>query len=148
MVARFWSKVRKDGPNGCWRWCGSHFANGYAAFWLDGQNHIAARVSFFLAHGRWPEPFVLHRCDNPDCVNPEHLFEGDQSANMQDREAKGRAKHLKGEQHRSAKLTAAEVEEIRRLLRAPSRGLGKALARRFGVTPSLITNIKKRRVWT
>lgn len=89
-IERFWSKVDKRGPDECWPWTGGKFWDGYGWFSVAGAKKKAHRVSFFLQHGRWPEPCCLHRCDNPGCVNPVHLFEGTHTDNMRDRERKGR----------------------------------------------------------
>lgn len=69
--ARFWSKVSKT--DGCWNWLGTKNTDGYGYFWLMGRHHRAHRISYFLAFGNLPELSLDHLCDNPPCVNPEHL---------------------------------------------------------------------------
>lgn len=93
---RFWSKVNKNGPlhpvlkTRCWLWIASN-ARGYGTFKLDGIAVRANRIAWVLTHGALPrERCVLHRCDNPPCVNPEHLFLGTQVENILDLDAKGR----------------------------------------------------------
>ena len=146
--AYFWGLVNKRGPvpthrpelGNCWTWHkGDRGRVGVA-----GKIYLCSRVAWFLAHGRWPKPFALHHCDNPACVRPEHLFEGDQAANMHDMIAKGRERHVApiGEAHGCAKLTADIVREIRR-----SQEPHVTLARKYGVTPTAIYNIRKHRVW-
>jgi HNH endonuclease len=89
-VIRFWSKV-PIGADGCWEWTAGRFSTGYGAFWCDMQLHGAHRVAYELAHGPVPEGlWVLHHCDNPPCVNPEHLHVGTPGLNVAEREARGR----------------------------------------------------------
>jgi hypothetical protein len=86
---------------------------------------------------------VLHECDNPKCVNPSHLFLGTVQDNMKDRDAKGRG--ARGERHRWAKLTVAEVLEIRRLKREGMTTL--AIAERYGVSESGVHNVANGHAW-
>jgi hypothetical protein len=92
---RFFRHVNKDGPihpvlgTKCWLWTGG--TNGrYGKLNLEGRTALAHRVAWFLEYGRWPEPCALHRCDVTLCVRYDHLFEGTQDDNMDDRERKGR----------------------------------------------------------
>ena len=93
---RFWEKVNKDTKSGCWEWQSSIRGNGYGAFFThlkpEGRKcHGAHRYSWELANGAIPEGlWVLHKCDNRICVNPDHLFLGDRTDNMRDCAAKGR----------------------------------------------------------
>lgn len=96
MEQRFWSRV--DTSSDCWLWTGSTFKNGYGKFrtpsvsGVRGRNVSAHRYSAMLHFGMFDQRLqVLHRCDNPGCVRPDHLFLGDRSLNMQDMAAKGRA---------------------------------------------------------
>jgi hypothetical protein len=97
---RFWSKVRRGGPNECWEWAGykkawhmSHGVNqGYGSMNFNGMAKLAHRVSWEISNNR-PVPDglkVLHRCDNPGCCNPAHLFLGTMQDNAIDRTQKGR----------------------------------------------------------
>lgn len=85
--ARFWSKVDRDGE--CWQWTASRYPKGYGAFGLDGRMVRAHVVAFALATGTWPDwtkrEQVCHRCDNPWCCNPEHLYLGSDKSNAVDR---------------------------------------------------------------
>lgn len=118
LEERFWSKVDKKNLDGCWEWTASK-SNGYghlnyANKTTKYKGRIAHRISWELQNGPIPEGlWVLHRCDNPSCVNPAHLFLGTHNDNMADMVAKGRSVGKKGENHRSAKLTEVEVIRIR-----------------------------------
>ena len=86
---RFWSKVKKT--KDCWNWNGAKFSSGYGAFWLNGKNKSAHRVSWELTNGQIPDgKLVCHTCDISACVNPNHLFLGTWKGNMEDRDKKGR----------------------------------------------------------
>jgi hypothetical protein len=106
----------------------------------------AARVAWELTNGDPGDGFehcVCHRCDNPACVNPGHLFLGTQGANMRDRNVKGR--HTHGERSPNAVLDENDVRAIRD---AHSAGEStRALAKRFGVSPTLVRMVANRSAW-
>jgi hypothetical protein len=87
---RFADKFCPEPNTGYWLWTGHCDENGYGLVNVAGKNYKAHRVAFYLAYGRWPTPCALHRCDNPACVNPAHLFEGTKRDNTNDMLAKGR----------------------------------------------------------
>lgn len=98
--SRFWSFVDKDGPvmrpelGPCWVWTGGLITDGYGAFWINGHQRRAPRVSYQMANGAIPVGlWVLHRCDHPKCVRPEHLFVGTAAVNTADMTSKGRKAH-------------------------------------------------------
>lgn len=151
--------VKQDG---CWGWNGVLHNTGYGKFTLpDGTYIFAHRFAHEEFIGPIPDGmFVLHKCDNPTCTNPEHLYAGTCKDNSRDCWTRGRAsppprypgkkplaellaeKRVRGEEHHSSKLTEDNVITI--LL---SGERGAVLARRFGVARSLVSAIRKRKVW-
>ena len=90
LEERFWSKVRKADGDACWAWTGAKRSD-YGAIKIAGDSVLAHRVAWELTNGPIPEgQHVLHRCDNPPCVNPSHLFTGSHADNMRDAFRKGR----------------------------------------------------------
>lgn len=148
LAARFWSKVDKRNPDECWVFtAGGVVRSGHRMMWVDGGMRGAHRVSWELHHGPIPDGMsVCHRCDNPPCVNPAHLFLGTPTENTADRDAKGRHVALPGSDNGAAKLTEDDVREIRRMLdnRVPQR----RIAQRFGVHQTLISLINVGKAWT
>lgn len=143
---RFWSKVRVGGP-GCWEWRGAKKKrNGYGTARVGGRMLPAHRVAFAMLREPPGSLHVLHRCDNPACVRPEHLFLGTNADNVADRCAKGRSARLGGERCPSSKLTNSEVVEIR--ARYASGGVSQmSLAVEFGVSQRAIGFITRGRTW-
>jgi HNH endonuclease len=136
--------VRKR-ADGCWVWTGCK-ATGYGQIKVDGKMRYAHRISFERTFGAIPEGMlVLHKCDNPACVNPGHLFLGDHTANMRDKVAKNRQARQPGSKNPSAKLTEDDVRIIRSEL---AEGMmQRTLAERFGVTPSAVSLIARGKKW-
>lgn len=95
-IDRFWSKVSKKSNKECWEWlgkarCGKSML--YGQFWLEGKNATPHRVSYEITYGVFDKTFhVLHKCDNPICVNPKHLWLGTNLDNIRDKMKKGRWK--------------------------------------------------------
>ena len=144
---RFEAKFTKS--EGCWEWNAYKDRVGYGTFRIAERHQMAHRVAYQLYVGEIPAGLcVCHHCDNPRCVNPAHLFLGTQADNMRDRENKGRGVFpgLSGENHGSAKLTEAQVIEIRAKYGEGARQVD--LAKEFGVTQSIISMIVCGRVWT
>lgn len=132
LAVRFWAKVRKT--EGCWIWEGAHGHMGHGRM-RDGQSRMvqAAAVSWALNRGPVPVGLcVLHHCDNPPCVHPDHLFLGTKTDNVRDMDAKGRRRPPRGSQHGNARLTEDAVSQMRRL-RADGWTFRK-LAEGFGVS--------------
>lgn len=108
---------------------------------------FAHRLAYIMTHGSIPEGMgVLHHCDNPPCFNPRHLFAGTDRDNKNDQKAKDRVR--KGIRVTGAKLTEAQVKEIRALYRRGVRGLGReALAKRYGISPRTIVELLRGETW-
>lgn len=113
----------------------------------------AHRVSWELHNGKIPKGHghhgtcVLHKCDTRSCVNPDHLFLGSNADNVADKVAKGRAAHLNGELHGKSKLTNDDVLKIWMMYKNDGISQRK-IARQFGISQALVSNIACRRTWT
>ena len=144
---RFWSKVDKNAPNGCWVWIASRDGGGYGHLRIGDKTVRAHRLSYEWANGPIPEGVcVLHHCDNPPCVNPAHLFGGSLAENAADKTRKGRNGVPEGEAHPNAKLTNAEAALIRETY-GGRHGEKAALARRYKVSHRTIRNVIEGRVY-
>lgn len=141
---RFWNKVDKSGN--CWLWTASKTPQGYGHFNIDGFMHKAHRVSYRLTFGDViGKLHVLHRCDNPSCVNPSHLFLGTNDDNIADRVRKNRSNGAAGVDNGNSKLTRVAVKQIRASLKnkeSPSR-----LAKLYKVHRSTIHRIGTNCTW-
>jgi hypothetical protein len=137
-LRRFLNKVKKT--NNCWLWEASlRNKDGYGQFRLNGKMRLAHRVSWQLFNGATTLS-VLHKCDNPPCVNPNHLFLGSQLDNIRDCINKGRFKSNVGENNPRAKLSITDVYKIKNRLNS---GLTQSkIGKIFGVSQSAISRIK------
>lgn len=164
LLGRFWSRVQMG--DGCWEWQGSRTQFGYGKLKVQGVERTTHRFSWELANGPIPEgAYVLHRCDNPPCVRPDHLFLGTARDNIVDAYSKGRAVPPGGRRYRGsdhwtnvqpagvargervggAKLTADQVRDIRRLY--TEGATLHALADQFGVRFTNVHMIVTRKTW-
>jgi hypothetical protein len=184
----FWKKVNKDGPTmphmetPCWVWTAGKNRGGYGKFNVGRKTLIAPRIAWTLANGQIPDDgsyhgiCACHRCDNPPCVNPAHLFLGTMGDDTRDKVAKGRCNSPRGDDHHSrrhpermprgdnhparlrperlargdghcnAKLTAAKVVAIRAAFAAGGITQRK-LAEQFGVCRPVLSGIINRKSW-
>lgn len=161
IAERLWARVTKQsGDDGCWIFNGGN-VKGYGMIrepGKSGRHRRAHRVAYELTYGPITDGLlVCHRCDNPPCVNPRHLFLGTATDNQRDASAKGRTAkgdrngsrlhpdtRARGERQHLAKLTSEQVVDIRRLAGEVSQ---RELARRFGVTRQAIKAVVRRDTW-
>lgn len=149
-VARFWAKVDKSGKtvDDCWNWTAGKDKDMYGKFSIRifrKVTHIRAHIySWELFSGIQPVEgiCVCHTCDNPSCVNPQHLFLATNAGNTRDKVNKGR--QAKGETNGQSKLTEAQVIKIRELCFTTT---GAQLSKLFGVSHSVISAIIRRKTW-
>ncbi len=142
---RFWSKVQK--ADRCWLWTGNATKKGYGQILVGKKLGLAHRLSWEIHYGVIPKGLcVLHRCDNPPCVNPAHLFLGSRAVNIYDSCLKGR---------RGKRLTAEQVKEIDTLYKSDEplvQAIGRRLTlhdlgRRYGVSRQSVWNVVHRKAW-
>ncbi len=135
-----------DKTSSCWLWTASVFLNsGRARGFIGQRSTCASRISYVLFKGKVKDKLVCHKCDNPLCVKPSHLFLGTPKDNMQDMIRKGRKFLTQGETNGSSKLTDKQVINIRRL--AKSGISNRSIAAKYQVCPSNIGMIVKRITW-
>lgn len=140
----FMSKVEKT--DRCWNWIGQKTNDGYGRRRVNGKKMLAHRIVWMSLHGDIEFGLcVLHKCDNPSCVNPDHLFIGTHQENMDDKNNKGRQTRSIGEKNGSAKLTKNDVDEIRKLYTKGSNLKSEhsltGLAKKYGVSFAQIYRI-------
>lgn len=126
---------KKELPNGCWEFTGTKTQAGYGMIWFDGRSRLAHRLAYIAINGPTNKD-ILHSCDYPPCINPAHLFEGDDAINMLDMAAKGRF----------TKITFAVAEEIRTKFDGVY-GRIAALGREYGISPSMVKFIITNERW-
>lgn len=147
---RFWGRVDKSGD--CWLWTGARNSNGYgnSANPNPGGSRMAHRIAWELTYGPIPHSpgahgtCVLHHCDNPPCVRPDHLFLGTNLDNARDRDRKGRNPNHPGETNGRAKLTADQVRAIRARYNGNN---AKTMAREYGIGQMTVWRILHRETW-
>lgn len=142
---RFWSKVVKG--EGCWLWRGSLNNKGYGLFNLSREAGLVLAHRHSYAESRGPIPeglLVMHSCDEPRCVRPEHLALGTIADNQADMARKGRAGQ-RGEKSSQAKLTEQSVREIRAAVDGGEPA--PIVAQRYGVTRGLVSGVARRVRW-
>ena len=139
----FWDRLTRC-ADGCWVWQGSRLKTGYGTLSVDGRGWRAHRLAYTLAVGPIPQGLkVLHKCDNPPCCNPDHLWLGTQGDNIRDMNVKGRARGAPGLANVKAKFSVEQVTEIR--CRYESGGVSRAqLGRDYQLGWSTINRIVRR----
>jgi len=143
LEERYWLKVDRRGQEDCWAWAGGCDHGGYGRIKAAGErrNLAAHRVAWEFRYGPIPGGLcVLHRCDNPGCVNPEHLFLGTVADNNRDKKEKGRS--TRGESNHHSRLTEWQAIAIRSDCRAR-----RAIAADYGICESQVGHIRAKRRW-
>ena len=159
---RFVERVKKDTSissehvnSPCWSWRGTITEKGYGVAYVGGKRMFAHRASWFLFNGVIPPgQCVCHHCDNRICVNPEHLFIGDNNDNVQDSAQKGRRKFVVKtnsgysvkRSHPHAKLTIDKANEIRRLY-SEGKMSQRAIGNMFGVVQTIVSRVVSGELW-
>jgi hypothetical protein len=165
-IERFWSHIDKSKGQGktgdCWEWQKSRTSKGYGRFGLWKHNVRAHRLAYYLTTGEWNELNILHKCDNPPCCNPAHLFAGTDTDNRNDKIAKGRhiphsrghlrgddnparkypEKIARGEKVGTSKLTGEQVRLIRF-----SKEPAKTFTDMFNISKHTVCLIRKNKTW-
>jgi hypothetical protein len=150
LVDRFWNKFKRP-KKGCWEWAGAKDPNGYGNI-EEGHGskscrtvHPAHRLSWKLFNGPIPNGMrVLHKCDNPSCVRPDHLFLGTQKDNLVDCKNKGRT--AKGEKNGRSKLRQKDIDKIRKLC-SSGKHTQQEIASIFNINQSHVSRIISNFVW-
>lgn len=137
---RFFTKFSPEPNSGCWLWTHGLHGNGYPGFWYKGKNYTGHRFAYEALVGPIPAGMqIMHSCDTPSCVNPDHLRPGTQTENNLQAVAQGRMGFA------NAKLTREQVREIRL---EHSRGATRAdLARKYGVRDTTMGMVVNRKTW-
>lgn len=141
------------GPDACWTWTGGLASDGYGQIRSAGRKLLAHRLAWEFFRGPIPKgegyhgTCVLHRCDVPACVNPDHMFLGTHAENMTDKTAKGRCftPQTRGERNGSAKLTEVQVAEIRR--RRAAGEVQQRIADDFAISQTTVSGIVLGKLW-
>jgi len=141
---KFWKNTNKKKSNECWDWMPCRDKTEYGALFINQKKHKAHRYSYELHYGKIPKgKIICHRCDNPSCVNPNHLFLGTHADNSADRSAKNR--HAYGEKTGSSKLTVKQVLDIKELLDKKIKY--KVVKKKYNISCSTVYCIKSGKYW-
>lgn len=140
----FWRMCEKGGE--CWNWKKATNNDGYGILTFHGKAWKAHRLAYHFSNSGIPDGMVIcHTCDNPKCVNPDHLYAGTQQQNVKDRVKRRRSGNLKGVNNGKAKLSESDVLKIRSACDSGDRY--SDVATKFGISDSHAGLIHKRRAW-
>lgn len=138
-VTRFWAKVAKPTPEGCWEWQGALLKSGYGAFRLAGKTERAHRIAYFLSKENLnPNLEILHLCNNPQCCNPAHLRQATHAENLQQASQQNRMGNGTDGPGSKSNLSTEALHEI-----LTSRASARALGRKYGIYHKTVINIQK-----
>jgi len=150
QISKFWARVVKS--DGCWEWQGYKDKSGYGKVQVgddwrkNGRLVLTHRLSFAINFHQPLDSLVLHKCDNPSCVRPDHLFLGNQQENIKDMDSKKRRMSAEGEKAGSAKLSNEEVLEARNLYANGELTIPR-LAIKYGLSKRCMWKIIRRKSW-
>jgi hypothetical protein len=150
QIKRFYSRVKIDEITGCHIFTYGIDIGGYGRPTINKKRFKAHRVAWTLAYGKIPEDMcVLHKCDNPPCINPEHLFLGTKKDNSRDMANKGRCKNSAGENNPRVKLKEYQVLEILNIVKQKGKywGIYTELAKIYNVNHHTISDIFNKKSW-
>lgn len=141
LKKRLLAKISVNEETNCWEWMGTRNGNGYGILQVSGKTLRVSRVAFEVFHNKClGSLYACHKCDNPPCINPDHLFAGTHQQNLADSSHKFRM-HF-GEEHGMAKLKNEDVLEIR-----ASPLSGRKMAEKFNVSEGCVSVIRSRKAW-
>lgn len=147
---RFLEKIEKNNITNCWNWIAHKGKDGYGTFRYSKNRNTTDRAHVF-AYKHYIGPtnnlYVLHKCDNRSCVNPEHLFLGTAKDNNVDMFKKGRANKARGSKAGASKLKEYQVEEIKELLKNPYHGQIREISIKYNISESQTARIKHNQNW-
>ena len=146
LLKQFWESIDKKTNEECWEWIKGKTSKGYGTVRYENKTYLAHRLAYQLFHNKTLDKliFICHKCDNPLCCNPNHLFQGTNKDNIDDKVNKNR--QTKGETNANVKLTSEQVISIRTTYE--NRNIThRQLASIYNVTSPTITAILKRKTW-
>lgn len=144
IAQKFWSRVAiTENPEDCWEWQAGGLTTGYGIMRYEQKERVATHIAWHLTHGTFPAQELLHICDNPPCVNPNHLRPGSHRDNMADMVTKQR--HAFGERAGQSKLKNVDVARIVEMVLS---GISqREVARQFGVSHTTVNDICRGKTW-
>ena len=146
IAETFWDCCKRQ-SDGCWEWQRGKDSCGYGILSINSKMKKATRHAWEITHGAIPDGLcVLHTCDNPSCINPDHLFLGTQKDNAIDRTIKGRTARNYGESNGRAKITAEDADNIRFIYRRGDATQCE-LADKYGISQVQIGRILQDKFW-